>query len=63
METQGSFRKQKIRLEGDNEFVCKLCNFISTQKSHLKRHFKTEKHKRRERDELRTKRDKKLQGL
>ena len=50
METLGNFRKQEMTLKRDKTFKCEMCNFESSQKSHLKRHFKTEKHKRMERD-------------
>ena len=40
------WRQSPPRLKRDDLFICKLCNFTSSQKSHLTRHFKTEKHKR-----------------
>ena len=47
MESLGALQEPALaRAKRDKEFVCKLCNFISSQKCHLTRHFKTEKHKK-----------------
>ena len=46
--TLETFRKHPGDCKRDGLFDCKLCDFKSTQKSHLTRHFKTEKHKKME---------------
>ena len=46
METQGNFRKQKIRLETSNEFYCEICDYVAKRQWNLDKHKLTAKHQK-----------------